>query len=104
VTHLGERSHGPYVDKVDEATCSQFQYKPRTGKDAAPLVQGETLEVILQKLGVTIKERDEVRMQLDSLQRTLGLEQYKPCSDETLSCLGWVHRLNDKEDMVYATS
>jgi hypothetical protein len=44
--------------------------------------------VVLQKLGITIKERDETRIQLDSLQRTLGLEQYKPRSEETLSWLG----------------
>jgi hypothetical protein len=67
------------------------------------LVQGKTLELVLQKLEVTIKERNEARMQLDSLQRTLGMGQYKPRSDETLSWLGWVHQLNNREDMVFAT-
>jgi hypothetical protein len=41
--------------------------------------------VVLQKLEVAMKEKDEAREQLGSLQGTLGMGQYKPRSDETLS-------------------
>jgi hypothetical protein len=64
------------------------------------LLQGETLEIVSQKLDVAIEERDEARMQLDSLQGTLHMGQYKPLSNETLFWLGLVYRFNDKEDMV----
>jgi hypothetical protein len=39
VTPLGEGAYGPYVGNMDEATCSQFQSKPRTGEDTAMLVR-----------------------------------------------------------------
>lgn len=62
VLQLAEGAHGPYVGNVDKVVCSQFQSKPQIREDAAALVHGETLEVVLQKLGVAINERDVVRM------------------------------------------
>jgi hypothetical protein len=102
VTPLDEGSHGPYVGYIDEGACSQFQSKPKTEKDIAPLLEGETLEVVLQKWEVAIKVGDEARMQLDSLQGTLGMGQHKPRSAEKSSWLGLVHRFNDKENMVFS--
>jgi hypothetical protein len=40
--------------------------------------------VVLKKLGVAIKERDEARTEPDSLKRTLGMGQYKPRFEKTL--------------------
>jgi hypothetical protein len=62
---------------VDEGACSQFLSTLGTGEDAALVSHDETVEVVLQKLEVTIKERDEVQEQLDSLQGTLGMGGYK---------------------------
>jgi hypothetical protein len=37
------------------ATCSQFQSKPQIGEDATTLIRGETLEMVLQKLGLPLR-------------------------------------------------
>ena len=52
------------------------------------LVQSKTLKVLLWELGVAINQRNETRTQLDSLQRMLGMGQYKPRFEETLPWLG----------------
>jgi hypothetical protein len=99
LTSLGEGSKGPYVSNLDEAACSEIQSNPRTTEDAAMLEQGGTSESVVQKLGVANKERDEARMELEALQRTLCMGQYFPKTEDQLSWLGWVHRFNDRGHM-----
>jgi hypothetical protein len=73
VPKLADGAHGPYVGNMDETVCSQFLSKPRTGEDAVALVHGETLKVVVKKLGIAINERDVACMQLDALEKTLQL-------------------------------
>jgi hypothetical protein len=55
------------------------------------LEQAGTLESVVQKLGVANKERDEARMELEALRRTLHMGQYFPRTEDQLSWLVLVH-------------
>ena len=61
---------------------------------------GDDTKSLLQKLEVANKERDEARLELEALRRTLTTVDYTPSHENTMPWLGWVHRLQDRETMV----
>ena len=60
----------------------------------------EEMETLLRKLEVANKERDEARAELEALRRTLRTVDDTVWNENTMSWLGWVHRLQDRETLI----
>ena len=60
----------------------------------------EEMESLLRKLEVANKERDEARAELETLRRTLRTVDDTVWTENIMSWLGWVHRLQDRETLI----
>ena len=78
---------------------SQAQTKPLE-KEKRLVEQLKYSKSLLRELEVARKERVEILDELEKLQKTLKMVDDAACNEETMSCLGLVHKLRDKEIMV----
>ena len=88
-----------YTDAPVQVGYSQLQTE-KEEKGKATLESAEEMESLLRKLEVVNKKRDEARAELEALWRTLRMVDDTVWNENTMSWLGWVHRLQDRETLI----
>ena len=88
-----------YTDVPIQVGYSQLQTK-KEEKGKATVESAEEMDSLLRKLEVANKERDEARAKLEALRRTLTMVDDTIWNENTMSWLGWVHRLQDRETLI----
>ena len=78
---------------------SQLQ-REKEEKGKVTMESAEEMESLLRKLEVANKERDEARAELEALRRTLRTVDDTVWNENTMSWLGWVHRVQDRETLI----
>ena len=88
-----------YTDVPVQVGYSQLQTE-KEEKGKATMESAEEMESLLRKLEVANKERDEAQAELEALPRTLRTVDDTVWNENTMSWLGWVHRLQDRETLI----
>ena len=88
-----------YTDVPVQVGYSQLQ-RQKEEKGKATMESAEEMESLLRKLEVANKERDEARAELEALRRTLRTVDDTVWTENIMSSLGWVHRLQDRETLI----
>ena len=88
-----------YTDVPIQVGYSQLQTE-KEEKGKATMESAEEMESLLRKLEVANKERDEARAELEALRRTLRTVDDTVWNENTMSWLGWVHCLQDRETLI----
>ena len=88
-----------YTNVPVQVGYSQLQTQ-KEEKEKATVERAEEMESLLWKLEVANKERDEARVELEALRRTLTTVDDTPCNENIMPWLGWVHRLQDTKTLI----
>ena len=88
-----------YANVPVQVGYSQLQ-REKEEKGKATMESAEEIESLLRKLKVANKERDEARAELEALRKTLRTVDDTVWNENTMSWLGWVHHLQDRETLI----